>query len=162
MNLKSVERIKWKNPQIAASKPVTDKIFEFSEDYVLKMKVKSRGKWYDFEEGIPKGYLYDKRTSWPLRKRDGLCESGAAPHDADYETKGHRKFIQEGIYLKIDGKISTMNKKAADDLYELRFDLVKKHSTEPERDKFWLVTFGWLYWGKTKRAIRKIRKTRNK
>jgi len=162
MNLKSVERIIWEKPFIPATRPVTDDIFEFAEDTVLRMQVKSGGKYYKYEQGVPQTYLNDKCTRWPLRKRDGLCEAGGLFHDPNYETKGYRRFVQEGLYLLIDGEPSTMDRRAADDLYELMFDRVKENSTEQERDKAWLRIGGWIYWGRTKKAIKKIRKERNK
>jgi hypothetical protein len=161
MKIKSVEQVICLDTTIPATRPVTNKIFELSEPFVYRFKIKSRGKWHDFERHIPKGYLTDKRTSEPLRRRDGLCEFAAIGHDPDYETAGYTRFIDEGLYIMVDGERSTITKGAADDMYRLCAQCVIK-GIEPFKDKAWIVMFGWIYWGKTKREIIKIRKEREK
>jgi len=168
MHLKRVDKVIIENYRIPATRPVNNKTFEFSRSFVYRFQILSDGRWHNFERHIPKGYLTDKRTTpaaiWAFRPRDGLCEFPALGHDPDYETGGYKRLINPKLYIKIDGKRSTMSKKAADDLYELCYDAILerdgKRSSEPERDKIWLMLFGWIHFGKTKRAIKKLRKER--
>jgi len=159
MKIKSVQRVVPIETIIPATRPISDKAFEYSENHTYKMWVlinKSQ-RWRMFERFVPKGLIIDKRTSpriaWSFVPRDGLCEFGADGHDPDYMTAGYTRNMDLGAYATINGCKCTMSRRACDQLYQKSNDKIKPHSIEDERDYVVLRIFGKLfkYWGKRKR-----------